>query len=94
MIRPWLFLGPALIILDRLPDLSGGRDALALLPRPRRRELRRLRNYAWAFGDREFRQSIFNNLLWLLVVPAACTFFGLVIAVLTDRSGGATSPRR
>ncbi|MGO7917256.1 hypothetical protein ACC702_38105, partial [Rhizobium ruizarguesonis] len=39
----------------------------------------------WALGDREFRQSIFNNILWLSVVPASCTFFGLVIAVMTDR---------
>ncbi len=36
-------------------------------------------------NDTGFRTSIFNNFLWLLVVPAACTFFGLVIAVLTDR---------
>ena len=28
---------------------------------------------------------MFNNILWLLVVPALATFFGLVIAFLTDR---------
>jgi alpha-glucoside transport system permease protein len=39
----------------------------------------------WMFNDAQFRESIFNNFLWLLVVPAAATFFGLVIAVLTDR---------
>ena len=32
-----------------------------------------------------FRQSMFNNLLWLVFVPAMSTFFGLVIAALTDR---------
>jgi alpha-glucoside transport system permease protein len=42
-------------------------------------------NYKWAVNDSQFRQSIFNNFLWLLVVPAACTLFGLVIAALTDR---------
>ncbi len=84
-IRPWLFVGPALIILTvyliypvfatfyySLHD-RGGQDFVGLS------------NYSWAVGDREFRQAIFNNLLWLLVVPAACTFLGLVIAVLTDR---------
>ena len=40
---------------------------------------------AGAVKDTQFRQSIFNNLLWLLVVPAACTLLGLIIAVLTDR---------
>lgn len=85
LIRPWLFLGPALIILTiyliypvvetaRLSFLDrGGQNFVGTA------------NYEWAFGDREFRQAIFNNLLWLAVVPAACTFFGLVIAVLTDR---------
>ena len=33
-------------------------------------------NYAWALNDTQFRQSIFNNLLWLLVVPAASTLMG------------------
>ena len=42
-------------------------------------------NFSWMLGDGEFRQSIFNNFLWLLVVPALSTFFGLVIAALTDR---------
>ncbi|MEP9397790.1 sugar ABC transporter permease [Mesorhizobium sp. KR2-14] len=84
-IRPWLFVGPALVILTvyliypvfatfyySLHD-RGGQSFVGLS------------NYSWALGDREFRQAIFNNLLWLLVVPAACTFLGLVIAVLTDR---------
>jgi alpha-glucoside transport system permease protein len=84
-IRPWLFVGPALVILTvyliypvfatfyySLHD-RGGQGFVGLA------------NYSWALGDREFRQAIFNNLLWLLVVPAACTFLGLVIAVLTDR---------
>lgn len=84
-IRPWLFLGPALILLGvyliypviatfilSFYDRSG--DYFVGLA-----------NYRWALFDQQFRQSIFNNILWLAVVPAACTFFGLVIAVLTDR---------
>ena len=27
-------------------------------------------NYLWAFGDNGFRQSIFNNILWLIIVPS------------------------
>ncbi|MBE7184025.1 MAG: sugar ABC transporter permease [Methylobacterium mesophilicum] len=85
LIRPWLFVGPALILLGvylvypvietlRLSFFDrGGTNFVGLS------------NYQWALGDREFRNSIFNNFLWLLVVPAACTFLGLIIAVLTDR---------
>jgi alpha-glucoside transport system permease protein len=85
IIRPWLFLAPALILLTvylifpviqtiwlSFHDKGGGSFVGTS-------------NYGWAFNDSQFRQSIFNNFLWLLVVPAACTLFGLIIAVLTDR---------
>ena len=42
-------------------------------------------NYIWALNDPNFRRSILNNLGWLLIVPTLSTFFGLVIANLTDR---------
>ena len=42
-------------------------------------------NYLWAIKDTKFRRSILNNLGWLLIVPTLSTFFGLVIANLTDR---------
>src|SRR5690606_27903523 len=44
-----------------------------------------LANYTWAIGDPNFQQSIFNNILWLVIVPFFATAFGLVIAVLADR---------
>jgi len=84
-IRPWLFLAPALILLTvylvypviqtiwlSFHDNAGDRFV-------------GFDNFVWAAKDTQFRTSIFNNFIWLLVVPAACTFFGLIIAVLTDR---------
>ena len=76
LIRPWLFVGPAMIILTiyliylvvetlRLSFLDRGGISFVGLA-----------NYEWAFGDREFRNSILNNIIWLAVVPAACTFLG------------------
>ena len=46
-----------------------------------------LQNYKDIFSDEGFRQSIFNNLLWLLVVPAVTVAFGIVVAVLGDKLG-------
>ena len=43
MIRPWLFIGPALIILDRLPDLSGRRRRSGSPSTTGRRQFRRPR---------------------------------------------------
>ncbi|WP_108259733.1 carbohydrate ABC transporter permease [Mangrovicoccus ximenensis] len=84
-IRPWLFLGPSMIVLGLYlvyPVFnslwlslhgSGGRDFVGL------------DNYVWLFGDAKFLESVRNNLLWLVFVPAMATFFGLVAAALTDR---------
>jgi len=36
-------------------------------------------------GETKFREAILNNMLWLIVVPAASTAFGLLAAQLTDR---------
>ena len=85
LVRPWLFVGPALFLL--IVYLVYPVIATVVLSFYDRSGLQfvGLANYQWALGDREFRQSIFNNILWLAVVPAACTFFGLVIAVMTDR---------
>lgn len=85
LIRPWLFIGPALLILVVYliyPVVS----TLWYSVYDRTGEnFVGVQNYRWALTDEQFRNSIFNNLLWLLVVPAACTFLGLIIAVLTDK---------
>src|SRR5690606_2917916 len=84
-IRPWLFMAPALFALAIYlvyPVFESLR--LSFLDRSGRQFVG-FSNFSWMLGDGEFRQSIFNNFLWLLVVPALSTFFGLVIAALTDR---------
>lgn len=42
-------------------------------------------NYRTIFGDSEFWSSIFNNILWLAVVPAVVVALGVVVAVLSDK---------
>jgi len=84
-IRPWLFLGPALTFLGLYlvyPVFES--FSLSLYDRTGDNFVG-LGNYAWLINDPEFQESLFNNVLWLLVVPAASTFFGLVIAALTDK---------
>jgi len=44
-----------------------------------------LKNYTDIFGEEEFRSSIINNLLWLLIVPAVTVVIGVVVAVLADK---------
>ena len=44
-----------------------------------------LENYKTIFTDPEFWQSILNNVLWLIIVPAVVVGFGVIVAVLSDK---------
>jgi len=46
-----------------------------------------LQNYDDLLTDPGFQDTIFNTLLWILVVPAATVILGLAIATLADRLG-------
>ena len=85
IIRPWLFLGPAFLLLG-LYLIYPVFDSLRLSFFNRSgREFVGFANYRWLFSDGEFRESLFNNILWLVVVPSLATIFGLIIATMTDR---------
>jgi alpha-glucoside transport system permease protein len=84
-IRPWLFLGPALLLLSVYLIFPVIQTVWLSFHDRAGDKFVGFANYAWAFSDDEFRLSIFNNILWLAVVPALCTLMGLIIAVLTDK---------
>ena len=84
-IRPWVFLLPALFFMTLYlvyPVVETVR--LSFLDRNGINFVG-FANYAWALNDPTFQQSVVNNLLWLLIVPAASTAIGLLVAVLADR---------
>jgi alpha-glucoside transport system permease protein len=88
MIRPWLFLMPAILALgiylaypvfatlrlSFLERLPGNQYAFVGFD-----------NYTKMFAEPKFIEAMRNNVLWLVVVPAAATGFGLLAAQLTDR---------
>ena len=84
-IRPWLFLGPALFFLTAYLIYPVLQSFWLSFNDRAGSEFVGLANYRWMLGDPLFRESMFNNLLWLIVVPTLSTFFGLIIAALTDR---------
>jgi alpha-glucoside transport system permease protein len=42
-------------------------------------------NYSDVLGDSTFRETIVNNVLWILIVPAVTVALGLAVAVLADK---------
>ncbi|EYD71693.1 carbohydrate ABC transporter permease [Limimaricola hongkongensis] len=88
MVRPWLFLLPALLALGlylAYPVVETLRLSLTERVRGGGYEFVGLDNYRQMLSEPKFWEGFNNNLLWLIVVPAASTAFGLLAAQLTDR---------
>ena len=86
MVRPWLFLFPALFALTlylAYPVVETLR--LSLTDRSQGGAFVGLNNYRQMASEPKFWEAMRNNMLWLIVVPAASTAFGLLVAQLTDR---------
>jgi len=86
MVRPWLFLFPAIFALGlylAYPVLETLR--LSLTDRSAGGAFVGLANYRQMASEPKFWEAMSNNMLWLIVVPAASTAFGLLAAQLTDR---------
>ncbi|WP_417524906.1 carbohydrate ABC transporter permease [Marinovum sp.] len=85
-IRPWLFLFPALFALGLyLAYPVFATLWLSLTDRDQGGAFVGLANYQQMFADEKFWEALRNNTLWLIVVPAMSTAFGLLAAQLSDR---------
>ncbi|WP_299043971.1 sugar ABC transporter permease [uncultured Tateyamaria sp.] len=85
-VRPWLFLFPAIFALGlylAYPVFETLR--LSVTDRDLGGAFVGLANYNQMMAEPKFWEALRNNMLWLIVVPAASTAFGLLAAQLTDR---------
>ena len=85
MVRPWLFLFPAMFALALYLLYPVVGSFWRSLFNRAGDEFIGLGNYAALAADGTFQTAFLNNFLWMLVVPAASTFLGLLVAQLTDR---------
>ncbi|MEL7027405.1 MAG: sugar ABC transporter permease [Pseudomonadota bacterium] len=86
MIRPWVFLFPAMFALGlylAYPVVETLR--LSLTDRDAGGAFVGLENYSQMMSEAKFWEAMRNNMLWLIVVPALSTAIGLMAAQLTDR---------
>lgn len=84
-IRPWLFLGPAIIILSIYLVYPVINSLYLSFLGPAGNKFVGFDNYVWMVTNEKFLESFWNNMMWLIIVPAASTIFGLLAAALTDR---------
>ncbi|MBN9886534.1 carbohydrate ABC transporter permease [Salipiger abyssi] len=85
MVRPWLFLLPAILALGLYLVYPVVGSFLRSLYNRSGNEFVGFGNYVQMFAEHGFRVALFNNFLWVVFVPAGATFFGLLVAQLTDR---------
>lgn len=88
MVRPWLFLFPALAALGlylAYPVVETLRLSLTERLPGNQSQFVGLANYQQMFNEPKFWEAMRNNLAWLVIVPAFSTAFGLLAAQLSDR---------
>lgn len=88
MIRPWLFLMPALVLLGvylAYPVFATAWLSIHKQVAGNKSVFVGFANYSQMFTEDKFWESMRNNMMWLIVVPAMSTGFGILAAQLTDR---------
>ncbi|MDR0808203.1 MAG: sugar ABC transporter permease [Gemmobacter sp.] len=94
LIRPWLFLAPAGLIVAFCLVWPLLNTVWLALHGPNGVGFVGFGNFRLLAGDARFPEAFRTTLLWLAVVPAAATGLGLAAAGLTDRlrGGGLVRP--
>ena len=84
-VKPYLYLLPALAVLGVYLIYPTIQTFVYSFANNRSTEFVGFDNYVNLLGSANFRQTLFNTLLWILVAPAATIAIGLAIATLADR---------
>ncbi len=84
-IRPWVFVGPALVILAIFLAYPAINTIYLSFLDARSESFNGLENYGFVFTDAGMLRSIRNTLGWIIVVPTISAAIGLGFAVLVDK---------
>jgi alpha-glucoside transport system permease protein len=85
-LQPFLFIGPAVLILAWYLAIPTFRTFLISLQGRVSEEWVGLSNYVAVFTERNMTIAFRNNLLWIAFGATLSVVFGLLVAVLADRS--------
>lgn len=85
-LQPFVFVGPALAILGWFLAIPTVRTLYLSFMDANSFNYVGISNYIYAFTDRSMVEAFRNNLLWMVFGTSMSVGFGLLIAVLADRS--------
>ncbi|WP_211262363.1 carbohydrate ABC transporter permease [Nitriliruptor alkaliphilus] len=84
-VRPWVFVGPALVLLSIFLLYPAVNTVVVSFQDATATDWVGFDNYQFVFSDPAMLRSIRNTLAWMVIVPAFGVVIGLVFAVLADR---------
>ncbi|MGZ5319022.1 MAG: carbohydrate ABC transporter permease [Actinomycetota bacterium] len=84
-VRPWVFVGPALVILSVFLLYPVINTILISLKDARGQSFVGLDNYRFVFTDESMLRSIRNTAGWVVIVPLFAVTIGLAFAVMADK---------
>jgi len=85
-LQPFIFVGPAILMMGWFLAIPVVRTFVASFRSAYGTSWVGLQNYVYAFTDARMLETFRNNLLWLVFGTSFSVGFGLLIAVLADRS--------
>ena len=86
-LKPWVFIGPAVAAIGLFLVYPAIRTFILSFANAQSTAWIGLENYTDLLSSEAFRQTLYNTLLWIAVVPAVTVALGLGVAVLADRMG-------
>lgn len=84
-VKPYLYLLPALAAIGVYLVYPAVLTVINSFKGPYSKNWVGFANYTALWHSDSFRQTFFNTLLWVLIVPAATVIVGLTVATLADR---------
>ncbi len=85
-LTPFLFVGPAMIVLGWYLFVPTIRSLVLSFFGKFGSDFVGLENFIYVFSDRTMLTAFLNNLLWLVFGTGGAVIFGLMVALLADRS--------
>jgi len=87
VLRPYVFIGPVLVLIGAMLVYPTLQTVMFAFMNADSSEWVGFQNFTKLFADPNFGSTLFNNVLWVAVVPAVTVILGIAIATLTDRLG-------
>jgi alpha-glucoside transport system permease protein len=84
-LKPFAFIAPAVVIVGLFLVYPAVQTIVYSFANDESTAFIGLTNYQELFSDSDFRSALFNNLLWIIIVPTMSVIIGLLVAVLADK---------